>query len=471
MTALSLRTSVLSWLANIPDPNITRPADTKSRKRRRNCTQEFPTPPLSFGMGDQHGEETDTSQIDTPRPNKKSRRDLDSGAAPPSIPLLAPRFAHESDTSSVSNTTTTTTKSGENTPSRASSPRKRKARLAQLEDDAVVFTDLVYDNMPPPVQAFLKPIYQISHGFPFLAPATVHQIYNMAATRSTLVSHLIPLFQFDRLKRQDNELDDASLPPFSFPRPEVITRIVDMAKRLSNYEHEEAQWNSSVHSAVLACVFPSIAEPGSDDGSGSQLIRHTLCTSARPFTRKSGHTIVDFAIYLDPAALKPVGRARSAQEKIRRLCRNNTLTNTINHTSFVPLAELPICLSIESKRQGEGSDKAELQLGIWLSTQWKFLGQILGGGSNNVEERDGRLLLQQSLSFIPGILVQGHRWFLIISVLAADTRTTIIHRDLEVGSTDTAAGLYKLLFALQWFRKWAEEIYWPWFENNVLGLV
>lgn len=68
---------------------------------------------------------------------------------------------------------------------------------------------------------------------------------------------------------------------------------------------------------------------------------------------------------------------------------------SVNHTSFGPLRQHPITISIETKRHGGDRRKAEVQMATWYAVNWAFFELQAGADINN-------------LTFLPGIIVQGY---------------------------------------------------------------
>lgn len=89
-------------------------------------------------------------------------------------------------------------------------------------------------------------------------------------------------------------------------------------------------------------------------------------------------------------------RLHHAIEKLQQ----RTPGSTVNHTPFVPFCGRPVSISIETKRQVGGGDRAWLQIGVWQASQWKLLRELAGEAL-------------QELPFIPGIVVEGHEWKLV----------------------------------------------------------
>jgi hypothetical protein len=71
---------------------------------------------------------------------------------------------------------------------------------------------------------------------------------------------------------------------------------------------------------------------------------------------------------------------------------------------------------------------------------------------------------------LPGILVYGHVWELEWAIDAEDTVYFIKHPE-PIGNTATITGCYRLLAALRYLVYiWAEEVYVPWFLENVIRI-
>ncbi|KAI6522271.1 hypothetical protein MCOR05_010344 [Pyricularia oryzae] len=113
-----------------------------------------------------------------------------------------------------------------------------------------------------------------------------------------------------------------------------------------------------------------------------------------------------------------------ARLKMRRLLP----TKAINQTDFDPVRKWPIFLSIETQRPSKSEEEAELQVGIWLTAQWKLLQKLtsicreLRRGqphqqqqqkqlAQSVEETDSLGLAPlPGLGFLPAIVIVGHEW-------------------------------------------------------------
>jgi len=152
-----------------------------------------------------------------------------------------------------------------------------------------------------------------------------------------------------------------------------------------------------------------------------------------------------------------------------------------NHTNLNTLRDRPIALSIETKRTGEGWDNARLQMGIWNAAHWEFLGLLLRmrreaadelstlqdqppddtteAGRTEPPDISGAQSLQLP-EYLPGIIIQGHDWHLVITTRHGDK--TIFWQKMTFGTTSSSKGIYQIICVLQLLQLWAREEYWTW---------
>lgn len=141
-------------------------------------------------------------------------------------------------------------------------------------------------------------------------------------------------------------------------------------------------------------------------------------------------------------------------------------------------------MAIETKRHGGNTAKGEQQLDIWHAAHWEFL--ISRVGAEAVDD----------LGFLPGVVVQGHIWSLIITTRRqattvrdmttqeehcllsfneydADSRTCLQRRYCaasKFGNTGSVVGVFQVLAGLQLLRQWSLEVLWPWYKQHLPGL-
>lgn len=204
---------------------------------------------------------------------------------------------------------------------------------------------------------------------------------------------------------------------------------------------------------------------------------------------------VDFCIYIEPTADSSFESSpssfRSAQSAITA-ARNQLPCGVINHTTYYPLRERPIALSIETKKTGEGWEGATLQLGVWQAAQWNILQHLASSSSataqqnkaqsnNGIQDEPavrtgdhGEVDTQQTPSaepvlpdFLPGIIIQGHEWYFVVSTKVGDQ--AVVWSKITMGATNSAMGIYQIILALQTIRAWVEATYWPMVRKLILA--
>ncbi|KAH6960056.1 hypothetical protein BKA56DRAFT_680310 [Ilyonectria sp. MPI-CAGE-AT-0026] len=295
------------------------------------------------------------------------------------------------------------------------------------------------------------------------------------------------------------------------PSPKAVLRILAAAAECSTNGHSEAGWNVLVHQRVLELALQS---PDQEEfkhhinflmSSTANILPEYVAT-ATPLRK------IDFCMYIDPA-FDPSSAASTLQSVITNL--RGTLPGAVlNHTDYRPLRGRPIALSIETKKTGEGWDGATLQLGVWQSAHWSFLRRLVEGHRRKkvAEEAAGGLALAEEAArsvqhaeqgavedpdgdtdstetnshgqvepqepeidvqpyplpdFIPGIIVQGHDWHLVITT--TDGQQTQLWQKVTIGTTNTTKGIYQIVYALQILRQWAQDVYWPWLRALILA--
>lgn len=142
----------------------------------------------------------------------------------------------------------------------------------------------------------------------------------------------------------------------------------------------------------------------------------------------------------------------------------------LNFTDFVPLEKKPIAFSIGTVKPSEGFDSAKLQLGIWQMAHWSFLRCLAERLTAEAQaETEGGEKAHGSTKlppFIPGIIIQGHEWYLNFTTLEGEQ--TLFWQKVAVGSTSSARGVYQIVHILQALRQWVKDEYWPWLRDVIL---
>lgn len=167
---------------------------------------------------------------------------------------------------------------------------------------------------------------------------------------------------------------------------------------------------------------------------------------------------------------------------IETFCRT-TPTLSVNFTDCYALQFRPIVIRIKTTQPGiRAWQKTRLQMGAWFAAQWAFLRwgvrqkllrQRVAQGVNAPEDEEDTVNQEalealSRLGFIPGILVDGHQWLLVISTY--DNGMTTIWADLLFGTTQSLMTIYAVVAGVRELMAWGRDTYLPWFKENVLTL-
>ncbi|KAG5802933.1 hypothetical protein H9Q74_011247 [Fusarium xylarioides] len=420
---MSLDHRIQLWLQQIQTGSTSTPQTRQGPKRRR---LNPPTPVASqsdnsMASPKKHNLADHDDEFETPRPSRRIR---------------TPR--------SESGTSLPSTQSASQASGR-SSPTKQLRALA-LNSRGVVTRELsAFPNMPESLDVLLEKIDLASSGIGIL-PSSQRSIYgDFKWARQPILSNI--LFSDDRDKLGHT------------PTPEAVQWILHEAAYCNSRGCSEADWNMEVHHRVLSAALRPLQGPRSD-----QFFDFRLSTTASIIAEyhvTSASKKVDFCMYLDPK------QDESAQvpETIDAL-KNILPLGMFNHTNLAPLCDNPIAVSIETKKTGEGWENAKLQMEVWMAAHWQFLRQLLSLRQRSQEPTTTNEKTWNLPDFIPGIIIQGHHWHLIITT--PEGEKTVFWQVKNLGDTSSSQGIYKIIHNLQLLRQWAQEEYWKWMRELLL---
>ncbi|EMT74655.1 hypothetical protein FOC4_g10000217 [Fusarium odoratissimum] len=216
------------------------------------------------------------------------------------------------------------------------------------------------------------------------------------------------------------------------------SRIADRSDQCSQMLSDEAAWNCLVHCPLLDLFTFNLAD--------QTILDFMPCTTTNidstyhrfpdPASR------VDFVFYFTLDTIPPANQPPAIP--------------CFNWTSDRMLQQYPLAFSIETKRYGGNAAKGEQQMGIWHAAQWEFL--ITRAGAEAVAKLD----------FLPGIVIQGHTWSLVITMRNQGTTTVLC--SVEFGNTSSVVGVFQVMAGLKRLRKWSLEVLWPWYKMYLPGL-
>ncbi|KAH8661187.1 hypothetical protein BGZ61DRAFT_369428 [Ilyonectria robusta] len=326
-----------------------------------------------------------------------------------------------------------------------SSPTKRLATL-ELNHDGIETRVMSLTNplLPETLAEILSELEFCSNGLGVVSRSCKDEIQAQAqANRSFSL--------FRDFMYADPETRDTLGPTPSVPD---VMWILEEARECQDTMQSESGWNMGVH-------FPLLHKAIYGQRRQKQLVGVAACTTAKIIKEylpcDSPAKMVDFSIYLAPDAGPLTNETKAAVDAISSL-RRVLPCGVINHTDFFPLRSRSMVVSIETKKRGGAQQEAELQIGTWHTAQWKFLSRLVSDAGGTFD----------GLPFLPGIVVQGHEWSFVATT--REGPKTILWLEQGFGSTTTALGVYKIVWGLQRIARWAEDVYWPWFKKNALGV-
>ncbi|KAI3571101.1 hypothetical protein IWW34DRAFT_639902 [Fusarium oxysporum f. sp. albedinis] len=443
--------SILSWLAALPSVTkspaaLEKPIRKPPSKRRR---VEPLTPEASImshisqpGSPSKRSIEDSAHEDLTPKPLRNKRPKSLRSESSCSLPASQSQYH-------------TSTKSGQSSP-------LRDLNTLEHDENGLKPRDLsTFHPQPPSLEALLERIDVFAYAEGILPIASQAMLEMLDAEEYWDM-------KWARLGPRSNKHYSPDRDALGCtPMPDAVRQIVSQAAECSENNHPEVNWNISVHSRVLDMAFePSGSRPGLIGSMGS-----STASIISEYHRSISRTKrVDFCIYIDPKKDPSYGEAESDLDVLSKIL----LCGVINHTDFFPLRNRPIALSIETKKPGDAWDKAKLQLGTWDAARWAFLRHLVETyKAQKARIRDQNpcpmpMDITKLPDFLPGIIIQGHDWNLVITTQQAG-RTMLWQRVL-MGSTQSTKGVYQIICCLQLLRQWAEDSFWPWLRNLLAEL-
>lgn len=237
---------------------------------------------------------------------------------------------------------------------------------------------------------------------------------------------------------------------------ERIQDIVKQAKRCRLRRDYEAGWNSAVHHPLLnlACQLSSY-----DDHVWAVNISDVRPQKGLlPFDQEIRKKMVDFGLVINTQAsngkLANFYHSHSFPQP-----QDRDSLKTWNHTEGQLIAEHPLVVSIETKRQADKDDEAQLQLGTWASAHIKRL----------VELRNPISSQETASIFLPQIKIQGaHFTFLLVRGDydgAKDSLKVVLYTGKMMGDVTDYDGFFRVLACIRRIVTWIYLSYIPWLQD------
>ncbi len=410
---------------------------TFSNPPRRQGRSGKPALPPSTPTSQRAGSSTHPDEESTPRPEYRGTIPKLTSSSAAHI-LAQPPSPRRSIASSPSRSDTTASSRGG---IRSGSPVKRIGDL-QLSNTPMEIQDLETYAVPSSVKQLCRDMQLIEAREHVIPQAVKSKV--MAHSENSVLRDIN--FAAEEEHRESSEL---GLGHESFW--ERVVEILGAASECHTKGYNEAAWNCEVHSTLLR-----LALRGHWQSTG---VWYRNVTSAKIHDSGLLPTVsgsitqskmVYFVLLMDSSQYVN----KELHDAIIATLHNEGKTS-INHTAMYEVRYSPIAVSIETKRANVDEDGADMQLGLWVSAHFARLRQMTGGAS--------------PLPALPLITVQGHEWKMMVAEATEDRRIVLL-KEITLGKTNSALGVYQIVAALKRLARWINEEYKPWFEENALAL-
>ncbi|KAK2052499.1 hypothetical protein LY76DRAFT_526556 [Colletotrichum caudatum] len=432
----------------LPSPSIssgscaTSNRNTDPQQRPHQATQDRDTPPNSMDAF------SNTPKGTRKRPLRDDTNDddddddvfgggdlLDGLGVSCESDMVTPKakLASRASLSSASLRSGSTNKSGNQSPT-------KQLKGAALDQTGFVVKSFLDTSVPLPasLSQLKQDLDKIRHGIDLLPAQYRNELHHLIYPneRSSIPPHA---FRSDTVPLAAAGSDNWRIPSLTW-----VNKTVKDAAKCETLLEAEAAWNNKIHDRILSWLFRA------DDA--EELLDYAYCPSSqilksfKPLLAPS--KMIDYCFIIRPDC--------DAQDYSRLVdaVRDRRNGRSINHTDLGELDRSPIALSIETKRSRDEWDKATLQLGTWLSAQWRSLDDLGWKPTSAIQ-------------FLPGIIVQGHYWY-FVAALRRESQVTLLS-DVCIGGTADHYGVYQIVTSLQVLARWSREVYWQAFKTELLA--
>ncbi|KAL0929597.1 uncharacterized protein CTRU02_215496 [Colletotrichum truncatum] len=447
--------TIRNWLSTLSPTSD--PDEEKSLKRKRSfesfSPHRLPSPPSSLPHPDQDAmnpHEAGTTPAtplrkNAPRllPNEDATEvDLETPRGPRVDPSQAAQQTAQSDASSIASSISEQTSMSEQT-SAASKKRKRPVSPRKQSNLIAIQNSMYYRSFdgevapPPALDRLLIGIESLGNGIGIVSPTQEESVRANALTNR----------QFRWVRDETFAPNRDELGPT--PSVKSVRKIWSAAFGAETAGHEEGQWTLAVHGPLLGSALEEFERIGWCSCTTAQILpKYTRSDKSAHHNKK-----VDLCVYVSEQSDEVDAAILASQ------------TASINQTDHPSLIRTPIGLSIETKITGHDWVNAVNQITVWLIAQWDSLDDFVSSGQR---VRPGYTpAAAAGLTFLPGIIVQGHEWWFVAVVRKPDGATEFWSKKL-IGSTTTTEGIYQVVAVLQLLGRWIETEYWPWFQAAIL---
>ncbi|KAF4547382.1 Hypothetical protein D9617_44g039040 [Elsinoe fawcettii] len=347
--------------------------------------------------------------------------------------------------------------------SQASGSPSKKSRSATSESSVNSNTPSTkffpYQNLSEPVEicSFERKNIPISFGIRDLCDQTDDFIDGERLVSEGLLAELKAELPEQREYTKSSILatpKDRRLQVGSEPTLREINQIVTSARDCSGKEVPETAWNTHVHATCLQLAVSlsrHVKTVGSANVTTTRINPRFKVTADSNDASYTLSKLVDFVLFIRQSEI--------LSKNLHKLHFESHWTRDFNHTKYNLLSTNPICVSIETKVEGEGHAAGRRQLGIWASSHFKRLESLIA----SIPELDRRTV---KLPCLPLLFAPGGEWYYLIAERKEGSKT-VLHDKIYIGNVKSAHGVLKVVAVLLLLLDWTEKYYRPWFEDLV----
>ncbi|KAJ4319436.1 hypothetical protein N0V84_006338 [Fusarium piperis] len=228
----------------------------------------------------------------------------------------------------------------------------------------------------------------------------------------------------------------------------AIREMVATTIRFTNKSRSEATWNDHIHGPTLRLAVSGVPHVSAENITQAAIAKAFIPPS-RGELETLGGKMIDYALLLQPD--------RELAVRIADFVNGFDGPRSFNQSTHGPLCYEPTGVLIETKIDTRRRAEGKAQLGVWLAAWYGRIAKFAPRPSEDV----GSL----NLPFLPVVLVVCENWELYF----AFDRESEIHvcGPLEIGSTLTVDGSYRLLAAIRLLAGWVGQEFREWVERCV----
>ncbi|KAK2777783.1 hypothetical protein FQN53_002064 [Emmonsiellopsis sp. PD_33] len=130
----------------------------------------------------------------------------------------------------------------------------------------------------------------------------------------------------------------------------------------------------------------------------------------------------------------------------------------------------PQVVSIEIKSPDGSAYTSSMQLVTWLAALLERLRELQAQGRMPTDAGAATATGPENKPLHAiGISVVGHHWLIFVAVKNAENGNVAVYGPANMGDTMSIKGTLHIIHMLLWLKKWGEEEYWPWLEQNIIA--